>query len=207
MGICCSRADSRTDKHHREPLDISDIGVNSHSHSLYSSTSDISDFHENIRLSSKIRDNGKIVWTEFIDDIESIRHATRNICLLSTYGWHIDTIKKDWDMTIKIWLPSDFSGQSIIDSHDYLKLRFNQTAQILENQMGMKFPCYQENLDNRDFNLAIVIGIEKGIIDTSTAVMTLFFVASEQKGTECKLVAGQGLINLAAFKHSIGLDR
>lgn len=194
MGAACCKY--RTE--HRESLSQYDNG------SLTSSSlSDISDFQDQLR----IKKANKFNYVEFLEDIESIRHAARNICLLSQYDWHIDTIKALWNMTIKMWIPSDFTGLTEQDSRDYLKLRFNQTKQILENRTGLKFS--NRNLDDTGFNLLLVIGIdkdEKDEKDLKDAILSLFFVASEQKGTECKLLAGQGLINLEDFKDCIGLN-
>lgn len=157
-------------------------------------------------------------YIEFKDDIDCIRRAAKNICLLSDYDWYIDTIKKNWDITVKDWSHSDLTGTSVSDSQNYLNMRFQQAIELAENEHKIKFPTInteREFINNihrhHSFKLAMVIAFEKeDQLSTSkkgsyVSYASLFIVAAEQKGTEGKLISSHALINIPAFRSSIGL--
>lgn len=154
-------------------------------------------------------------YIEFKDDIDCIRRAAKNICLLSDYDWYIDTIKKNWDITVKDWSHSDLTGTSVSDSQNYLRMRFQQAIELAENKHKIKFPninTERELIDNinrhHSFKLAIVIAFEKDdhkFAFEKGSYASLFIVAAEQKGTEGKLISSHALINIPAFRSSIGL--
>lgn len=189
---------------------------------------------------SKSHNVQKTKYIEYTEDIQSIRRAAKNMCLLSDHDWHIDAIKNDWNITIKDWSKHDFSGTSIRDSKIYLDIRFQQAIEIVQNSSHLVFPKDssmrdQKNdekeeapdLDDRSyhgFKLVLVIGSDTDdfnmnsdpatfyhrresidIHKRKTSCDSLFIVAAEQKGTECRLITAHALINIPAFKTSIGI--
>src|SRR4051794_31253294 len=82
----------------------------------------------------------KIVRKEHLNDIESIRRAAKNTCVLSDNDWHIDAIKKTWNMTPKSWSHFNCATPSVKETNDYLNLRYKQAIELLEISEKIKIP-------------------------------------------------------------------
>jgi hypothetical protein len=157
-------------------------------------------------------------YIEFKDDIDGIRRAAKNICLLSDNYWYIDTIKNKWDIIVIDSNLTDCTGTSVTDSQKYLNIRFQQALLLSEKIHKIPFPETKEpkilqyiedeerEIDPKihSFKLALIIAYDTHNHKILSHA-SLFVVAAEQKGTEAKLLSAHAMINIQEFRKSIGL--
>jgi hypothetical protein len=168
----------------------------------------------------------------------SLAHGKKSVILpvgekfVPKHIWKIDTIQKEWDMTIKSWCSTSFANSSItlretglhlankridtIDADEYFDKRVKDARQMIEIKEGIKMPHEDFLLSDNEQKLCLSLTlaipsyeaefIKKYPMHISEVCMSVFFVAAEQKDEEARLIYGQGFTTINQFKKSINMN-